>query len=197
MWVAAPTAPSVPHHTRELHVAAAAHELRIGGERGPSIDLVVDHGVPAGVGQNEGRGSADAGDIIGHALVHGALADPGDGVRGRRPPPPIYIQPTPPWAQAGAYPPSPYPPSPMPHVQSCPPSRQPPPPPGSAGLIVTSQPNAQICRASSSFTRWDVGVGAGLGLSTCQQIAVHHQGRIEVESTPGAGSTFTLCIPVR
>ncbi len=38
--------------------------------------------------------------------------------------------------------------------------------------------------------------GTGIGLSIVQQIVVHHGGRIEVQSTPGAGSCFTMVLPV-
>lgn len=38
--------------------------------------------------------------------------------------------------------------------------------------------------------------GTGIGLSLVQQIVVHHQGRMEVTSTPGAGSCFTMVLPV-
>jgi signal transduction histidine kinase len=47
------------------------------------------------------------------------------------------------------------------------------------------------------FTRWGVNVGSGLGLSTCQQIVVRHDGRIDVHSEFGTGSRFTVRIPLR
>ncbi|MEZ5354407.1 MAG: CHASE2 domain-containing protein [Bryobacteraceae bacterium] len=37
--------------------------------------------------------------------------------------------------------------------------------------------------------------GTGIGLSLVQQIVTHHGGRVEVASTPGAGSCFTIVIP--
>ena len=37
--------------------------------------------------------------------------------------------------------------------------------------------------------------GWGLGLSIAQAIAQAHQGELQVESRPGAGSTFTLVLP--
>ncbi|MFM2096575.1 MAG: Globin-coupled histidine kinase [Planctomycetota bacterium] len=37
--------------------------------------------------------------------------------------------------------------------------------------------------------------GIGLGLSICRSIIETHEGRIAVESQPGAGTTFTVCLP--
>ena len=37
--------------------------------------------------------------------------------------------------------------------------------------------------------------GTGLGLSIVRHVAANHQGRVEVESREGEGSTFTLVLP--
>ncbi len=46
------------------------------------------------------------------------------------------------------------------------------------------------------FTTKDVGRGTGLGLAVCYGILSDHGGRLDVRSALGAGSTFTITLPV-
>ena len=59
-----------------------------------------------------------------------------------------------------------------------------------------------ISRLTERFYRVDRGRsretgGTGLGLSIVKHILTRHQGHLEVESTPGKGSTFCACFPAR
>ncbi len=47
------------------------------------------------------------------------------------------------------------------------------------------------------FTTMDVGEGAGLGLSIVHGIVERHGATIDVESAPGAGTTFTIVFPAK
>jgi signal transduction histidine kinase len=46
------------------------------------------------------------------------------------------------------------------------------------------------------FTTKAVGKGTGLGLSICYKIVENHGGKLEVQSAPGAGTRFTLVLPI-
>ncbi len=46
------------------------------------------------------------------------------------------------------------------------------------------------------FTTKGVGKGTGLGLSICYKIVENHGGKLEVQSTPGTGTRFTLVLPI-
>ncbi|MBD2204291.1 sensor histidine kinase [Calothrix sp. FACHB-1219] len=45
-------------------------------------------------------------------------------------------------------------------------------------------------------TACDISTGSGLGLAIAQAIVEHHQGQIQVESSLGKGTTFTVILPV-
>jgi signal transduction histidine kinase len=46
------------------------------------------------------------------------------------------------------------------------------------------------------FSGRGAGRGLGMGLAKCWRIVTNHDGRIDVESTPGHGATFTVTLPV-
>jgi two-component system NtrC family sensor kinase len=46
------------------------------------------------------------------------------------------------------------------------------------------------------FTTKEIGKGTGLGLAVCYGILTEHGGRLDVQSTPGIGTTFTISLPV-
>lgn len=68
-------------------------------------------------------------------------------------------------------------------------------------LIVTDNgsgidPDTQAKIFDPFFTTKEVGSGTGLGLSVSKELVEKHSGRIEMTSTPGEGTTFTLRFPI-
>lgn len=47
------------------------------------------------------------------------------------------------------------------------------------------------------FTTKKAGLGTGLGLSICLKIVQNHDGRIDLESDVGRGTTFTIVLPIK
>jgi len=47
------------------------------------------------------------------------------------------------------------------------------------------------------FTTKPIGKGTGLGMSISYKIVQTHNGDIDVESTPGSGTTITIRLPIR
>jgi len=45
------------------------------------------------------------------------------------------------------------------------------------------------------FTTKEVGRGTGLGLAVCYGILTEHGGSLDVQSTLGVGTTFTIILP--
>lgn len=66
-----------------------------------------------------------------------------------------------------------------------------------AGISAEHLPHVfeRFYRADKARTREGVG-GTGLGLSICQAIIDAHSGAIEVKSTPGEGTVFTITLPL-
>jgi signal transduction histidine kinase len=63
-------------------------------------------------------------------------------------------------------------------------------------------PRAEQRRIFEKFYRVETSLvhttkGSGLGLALVQHIAEAHRGQVEVQSTPGEGSTFTLSLPIQ
>jgi len=58
-------------------------------------------------------------------------------------------------------------------------------------------PREQLARIFTPFfTTKEVGKGMGLGLTITRQVIKQHSGTLEVDSTPGRGTTFTIRLPL-
>jgi len=76
--------------------------------------------------------------------------------------------------------------------------------PGADGLVRIQvrdtgcgMPKETIAKLFTVFFSTKGSKGTGLGLPVSQKIVEEHGGRIDVESEPGKGTTFTLCLPNR
>jgi signal transduction histidine kinase len=66
------------------------------------------------------------------------------------------------------------------------------------GTGIAAQHLPHIFEPFFSTKAGDAGrTGSGLGLSVSYGIVTAHRGRIEVASSPGAGTTFTVWLPLR
>jgi two-component system NtrC family sensor kinase len=73
---------------------------------------------------------------------------------------------------------------------------------GSSVLIAVSDTGVGIAQEDITkifepfFTTKEIGKGTGLGLAVCYGILTEHGGKLDVQSTPGVGTTFTISLPV-
>ncbi len=72
---------------------------------------------------------------------------------------------------------------------------------GSTVLVEVSDTGVGIAQENITkifepfFTTKEIGKGTGLGLAVCYGILTEHDGSLDVQSTPGVGTTFTISLP--
>ena len=60
------------------------------------------------------------------------------------------------------------------------------------GIGIPPEQRDKVFQLFGRLNRNSTYAGTGLGLAICQRIALNHGGRINLESTPGEGTTFTV-----
>ncbi|MBN59932.1 MAG: hypothetical protein CME20_01120 [Gemmatimonadetes bacterium] len=64
----------------------------------------------------------------------------------------------------------------------------------SSSRTTPTSPNSSPCTSTSQFGRSSPSGGTGLGLAIAQKIAEAHDGKIDVESVIGSGTTFDVAL---
>ena len=72
--------------------------------------------------------------------------------------------------------------------------------PAAAQIVVTDdgpgiEPEVRRHLFDPFYSGREAGRGLGFGLSKCWRIVTNHGGRIDVDSAPGSGATFTISLP--
>ena len=66
------------------------------------------------------------------------------------------------------------------------------------GVGINKEDQARLFKRFEQFddtSRFKLGAGTGIGLAITAELVYMHEGRIDVQSGVGKGSTFTVCLP--